>query len=192
MRSPYLVITLAFAAGGVAQGQTASTQLGAVAPPPTIAQAMAPPSPMIPPPPPPVPTTGVQLVPTTTATATPQLAAAPGAPAAPQTVLLLLQHAAPAVPTAPSVLVSNPPPWDRALAQVGQWLTERSMKHQHGKPMQLTVATPAAAQVTVATQPAIMPLVPVMAVPAGPSPQSVVTIPAQPVKESLFARMFKH
>ena len=69
-----------------------------------------------------------------------QSAAAP--PPGPSQTYLLLSQAPPAVPVAPSVLITSPPVWDRAMAGVGQWLTARAARHSHPRAAQLLVVTP--------------------------------------------------
>ena len=101
---------------------------------------------------------------------TPQLQHAPPAAAAPPQTLVLLQYAAPAVPTAPSVLVASPPPWDRFLAHTGNWLTARAAKHQHAKAAQLVTAVPTTVQVV--AQPTAPVIVGAAAVPAAAVPHA--------------------
>jgi len=69
---------------------------------------------------------------------------APCPSTAPLTLLVVQQPAAVATVT-PSVLVSQPPVWDRALSRAGQYLTERAARHQHPRPVQLLVVAPSAA-----------------------------------------------
>ncbi len=67
------------------------------------------------------------------------------APAATAPVYLLMAPAPQAAPAAPSVVVSKPPIWDRALASTGAWLTARAAKHQHPTAVTAILVTPAVA-----------------------------------------------
>lgn len=106
---------------------------------------------------------------------TPQAAAPPAAPAAPQT-LVLLQYAQPPAPTAPSVLVANPPLWDRLMERTGHWLLDRAAKHQHPKPLRLVGVQPA----PVGYQ--LVPLQPIN--PPAASAQSEAAPPAPPISDA--------
>jgi hypothetical protein len=97
-------------------------------------------------------------------------------PAAAPVYLLLAAPAAQAAPAAPSVLVSKPPIWDRALATTGQWLTARAARHQHPQAMQILVVTP-----TVATP------APAPAEPLGPCRPPVPLVTPQPAPIQLGA-----
>jgi hypothetical protein len=94
----------------------------------------------------------------------------PAAAAAPSQTFLLLTQAPPAVPVGPSVLISSPPCWDRALAAVGQCLTARAARHQHPRAAQIIIVTPAAVAAA-APQAVMIGTVPRVVVPA-PSAQT--------------------
>jgi hypothetical protein len=97
------------------------------------------------------------------------------AAAPPTHTLMLLQHTPPAAaPAPPSVLVANPPLWDRMAAGLGKLLTDRAARHQHAKPAQLVTVTPVVVQTQPATTPALIPAH------ALPAPQSAAVSEAVP------------
>jgi len=98
-------------------------------------------------------------------------------PAAPQTYILLSSAPVP-VPTAPSVLISSPPVWDRALAATGQWLIARAAKHQHARAAQVVLVSP----VTISTAPPMGRLVP-----SAQSAAEAAPLPPPPVPTPLLS-----
>jgi hypothetical protein len=100
--------------------------------------------------------------------ATPQSRSVETAPGPSQT-LVLLQYTPPPIPGATSILVSNPPAWDRVLKRTGEALIARAAKHQHPQVLQVVAQAPATTMQTVA-------LVPITA----PAPVTTVAVPIPP------------
>jgi hypothetical protein len=124
--------------------------------------------------------------------ATPQSRAVETAPGPSQT-LVLLQYTPPPIPGATSILVSNPPVWDRVLKRTGEALIARAAKHQHPQVLQVVTQAPAVAIQTVVPVAAPVPVTAIArpvtiatpsaqseAAPPPPSPSCVAPAPTPP------------
>ena len=126
--------------------------------------------------------------------ATPQSRGVETTPGPSQT-LVLLQYTPPPIPGATSILVSNPPAWDRILRHAGEALIARSAKHQHPQllqvasqapavaiqaavPMSFSVQVPTAVPVTAKPVTYAVPSAQSEAAPPPPSPSCAVPAPA--------------